>query len=35
MTSEVSPNSLTKSYFTGELRLREYYFIGELGLRKS
>ena len=35
MSFEGSPNSQTESYFTGELRLRESSFIGELGLEES
>ena len=30
MIFKQSPNSLKESYLTGELRLGEYYFIGEL-----
>ena len=35
MIFEGSPNSLTASYFTVELRLGEFYFTGELGLGES
>ena len=35
MNFEWSLNSLTESYFTGELRLGESEFTGELGLRES
>ena len=35
MVFEGSLNSLTKSYFTGELRLGELLFTGELGVGES
>ena len=35
MIFEGSPNSLTGSYFTGELRLGESQLTDELGLGKS
>ena len=35
MIFEGSPNSLTESYFTRELRPGESYFTSELGLEES
>ena len=35
MIFEGSPNSLTESYFTGDLRLGKSYFTGELVLEES